>query len=75
MVADREIDLRGMGCSTVLIHLAAAARDCVATTYVTVITDDKGAPEELPAWCRMTGHRYSGPMVGSHDRYQLIFHP
>jgi tRNA 2-thiouridine synthesizing protein A len=25
-----------------------------------LIARDRGAPEDLPAWCRMTGHRLRG---------------
>jgi tRNA 2-thiouridine synthesizing protein A len=69
------LDLRGVGCASVLIELAAEARsDATADRSVVVWTDDRGAPTELPAWCRMTGHRYVGP-TDQPDQYQLILHP
>jgi tRNA 2-thiouridine synthesizing protein A len=69
------LDLSGVGCASVLIRLAATARDTTTPTPVTLITDDRGAPEELPAWCRMTGHLFLGNMVGKPDHYELVLHP
>jgi tRNA 2-thiouridine synthesizing protein A len=68
------LDLRGVGCASVLIELAAQARTDSTTRTVLVLTDDRGAPTELPAWCRMTGHHYVGP-TNQPDQYQLTLHP
>jgi tRNA 2-thiouridine synthesizing protein A len=68
-------DLRGAGCASVLMELAAQARSDVTPDRVVVVwSDDRGAPTELPAWCRMTGHYYVGP-TEQPDQYQLILHP
>jgi tRNA 2-thiouridine synthesizing protein A len=69
------LDLRGTGCATVLIRLAATARTAAPDSAVTVWTDDRGAPSELPAWCRMTGHRYVGVHPTEHDQYELVLNP
>lgn len=70
------LDTRGSGCASVLILLAAQARgDVSANRQVIVWTDDLGAPEELPAWCRMTGHRYIGVISDHPDQHVLIMHP
>jgi tRNA 2-thiouridine synthesizing protein A len=31
-------------------------------TVIHVLTTDPGAPLDLPAWCRLTGHSYLGPI-------------
>lgn len=69
------IDLRGAGCASVLIRLAAEAKSDQKTRTVVVWTDDLGAPEELPAWCRMTGHRFIGPVADQPSQYLLMLHP
>jgi tRNA 2-thiouridine synthesizing protein A len=70
------LDLRGAGCADVLIRLAALARGSVdANQHVIVWTDDRGAPTELPSWCRMTNHRYVGPLADRSDQYLLTLHP
>ena len=75
MGTERIIDLRGAGCATVLIELARIARtDSTPNRSVIIWTDDRGAPTELPAWCRMTGHCYDGP-TPTPDQYRLILHP
>jgi tRNA 2-thiouridine synthesizing protein A len=71
-----ELDLRGLGCGSVLMRLAATARSSGgALKRLVVVTDDRGAPEELPAWCRMTKHRYLGPVEGSDDQYRIELFP
>jgi tRNA 2-thiouridine synthesizing protein A len=70
------LDLRGAGCADVLIRLAALARDATdANQQVIVWTDDRGAPTELPSWCRMTHHRYVGPLDSQPDHYLLTLYP
>ena len=56
------VDLRGSGCAEVLIRLAGLARTALPDTDLLVMTDDRGAPSELPAWCRMTRNVYVGPV-------------
>lgn len=70
------LDVRGAGCADVLIRLAALARATDGPdAEIIVWTDDRGAPTELPAWCRMTRHRFDGPVPGHTDRYLLTLHP
>lgn len=71
------VDVRGLGCGSVLIELAARRRSISGPVVVLVWTDDAGAPEELPAWCRMTKQTFTGS-VGDVDgaaRYRLTLEP
>ncbi|MBA8795014.1 hypothetical protein FHX74_002642 [Friedmanniella endophytica] len=54
--------LRGgdLGCARLLILLARAVADLPDGTRVVLETTDPVAPIDLPAWCRLTGHRYLG---------------
>jgi tRNA 2-thiouridine synthesizing protein A len=69
------VDVRGAGCASVLIRLARLAKADSTPRNLTVWTDDEGAPEELPAWCRMTGHHFLGPVAGSTNRYCISLYP
>ena len=79
LVEPMVLDVRGLGCGSVLVRLAALRRTLAVSTTVAVWTDDAGAPEELPAWCRMTGQTYIGPCGSGQDvgtkQYVLILSP
>lgn len=51
-----EFDGKETGCGEILIDLRLHFRDLPAGTLVLVTARDEGAPLEMPAWCRMTGH-------------------
>jgi 8-oxo-dGTP pyrophosphatase MutT (NUDIX family)/TusA-related sulfurtransferase len=75
---DQLLDVRGKGCASVLIELAAIARTSTRPWRIEVWTDDLGAPEELPAWCRLTGHRYDGtvaPLAGAARHHVTLIAP
>jgi tRNA 2-thiouridine synthesizing protein A len=51
-----------LGCARLLVLLRDRARDLPDGTVVHLSTSDPVAPIDLPAWCRMTGHTYLGPV-------------
>jgi TusA-related sulfurtransferase len=78
---EMQIDQLGQGCASVLIELARAARTLRSASLgsrpkpmrIELLTDDRGAPTELPAGCRMTGHRFDG--AAAPDCYRLTLYP
>jgi tRNA 2-thiouridine synthesizing protein A len=54
---DREFDGGDTGCGELLLDLRLFFKPLAAGSRVLVITGDAGAPLEMPAWCRMAGHR------------------
>ena len=56
------IDGGDLGCARLLVLLRDRARTLPAGTVVHLTTSDPVAPVDLPAWCRLTGHRYLGPV-------------
>lgn len=58
------VDGGDLGCARLLVLLRARALELPAGTVVHLTTSDPVAPVDLPAWCRMTGHRYLGPVPG-----------
>ena len=53
---DAEWDAGEMGCGEVLIQLRFKMAELESGQVFKLTTRDSGAPEEMPAWCRMTGH-------------------
>jgi tRNA 2-thiouridine synthesizing protein A len=51
-----EWDAGWTGCGELLMLLSPRIRSLEAGQILRVIARDAGAPEDLPAWCRLTGH-------------------
>lgn len=57
--------LRGgdLGCARLLVLLRQEAKELAEGAVVHLETTDPIAPIDLPAWCRITGHDYLGPVA------------
>lgn len=62
------LDGGDLGCARLLVLLRARAAELAPGTVVHLTTTDPVAPIDLPAWCRMTGHRYLGPVADGRGR-------
>jgi len=51
------LDSRGRRCPLPVIDLAKVAASAASGTLITVLADDPAARYDIPAWCRMRGHR------------------
>ncbi len=71
------MDVRGLGCGSVLVRLAQKRKVISESTTILLWTDDAGADEELPAWCRMTLQQFGGRLDKVDDvwRYELTLTP
>ena len=56
IVAD-EWDAGDMGCGEVIILLRLRMQKLKPYDVLKLTAQDNGAPQDLPAWCRMTGRR------------------
>ena len=67
------VDARGERCPVPVIRLARLVRDLPETdgpVTVRVLATDPAAASDVPAWCRMRGHRYVGAEdQGDHTAY------
>ena len=54
---DQEIFTGELGCGELLMELKMQLERVGPGGLVRIVTDDPAAHTELPAWCRMTGHR------------------
>lgn len=51
------VDARGQRCPLPVIRLAQAVKDDPDADQVVVLATDPAAAHDIPAWCRMRGHR------------------
>ncbi len=66
------LDARGLRCPLPVIHLARLVHDDGSARGVTVWATDPAAAHDLPAWCRMRGHRFVGSRPGGgHTAYDI----
>lgn len=52
-----EWDAGMMGCGELILELRQRLNQLPPRATLILIARDPGVPEDLPAWCRMTGHR------------------
>lgn len=50
-------DAGGMGCGELILELKLRLGRLAPGSVFKLIASDPGVPEDLPAWCRMTGNR------------------
>jgi tRNA 2-thiouridine synthesizing protein A len=61
-------DAGDMGCGELLLALKLRLRPLAPGSVLRVIARDPAAPEEMPAWCRLTGHTL---VAADHPTYDL----
>ena len=54
--ADAEWDAGNMGCGELVMQLRMQFQPLKAGQILKLTATDAGMPEDLPAWCRLTGH-------------------
>jgi tRNA 2-thiouridine synthesizing protein A len=55
-MADDTLDCRGMMCPMPIVKLAKKIKDVASGQIIEMIADDVGSKEDVPAWCKRTGH-------------------
>src|ERR671923_2360229 len=53
---DSEWDAGDMGCGELVLELRMRLKPMRPGQLLKLTARDPGAPEDLPAWCRLTGH-------------------
>jgi len=66
-VADRW-DAGGMGCGELVMQLRRRLAALAPGSQFELVAQDPGAPEDIPAWCRLTGH---GLVASKHPVYLI----
>jgi tRNA 2-thiouridine synthesizing protein A len=49
-------DAGDLGCGDLVLELRGRLRDLPARAVLHLVARDPGAPADIPAWCRLTGH-------------------
>jgi tRNA 2-thiouridine synthesizing protein A len=65
---DDEWDAGDMGCGELVMHLRVRLKPMQPGQIFRLVARDPGAREDLPAWCRLTGHRL---MYADHPVYVI----
>ena len=65
MHIDQEWNAGELGCGDLVLELRRRLREAPGQVFK-VIALDLGAPEDIPAWCGMTGHELLAQDVHSH---------
>ena len=56
-MARQEIDARGLLCPLPVIRTQNQARQLAPGDEIEVLATDPGVRQDIPAWCRVHGHR------------------
>lgn len=60
MKADVSIDCLGLFCPMPIVKTAEKIKEIDAGKVLEVISDDEGIVDDMPNWCKMTGHEFLG---------------
>ena len=53
---DEIYDSVDRGCGDFIMDLRGVMTNLIPGTFLMIASRDAGAPVEIPAWCRLTGH-------------------
>ena len=56
VTADDEWDAGDLGCGELVLELRGRMLELAPGGVLRLIATDAGAPADIPAWCRLTGH-------------------
>jgi tRNA 2-thiouridine synthesizing protein A len=72
LAAHPTINLSELGCGDLVMALMKAVTPLEAGQIIDIIAHDPGAKEDIPAWCRITGHELlSGPSGNDGSLYTI----
>ncbi len=60
MKADQSLDCIGLYCPMPIVKTAEKIKQLKQGEVLEVVADDKGIKQDMPAWCRATGHEFLG---------------
>ena len=60
MKADQSLDCVGLYCPMPIVKTAEKIKQLKEGEVLEVVADDKGIKQDMPAWCKATGHEVLG---------------
>ncbi|MDO8567352.1 MAG: sulfurtransferase TusA family protein [Dehalococcoidales bacterium] len=56
MKADKSLDCVGLYCPMPVVKTSQKIKELKTGEILEVVADDKGIKQDMPAWCKATGH-------------------
>jgi tRNA 2-thiouridine synthesizing protein A len=56
MKSDKSLDCVGLYCPMPIVKTAEKIKELKPGEVLEIIADDKGIKQDMPAWCKATGH-------------------
>jgi len=60
MEANQSLDCVGLYCPMPIVKTAEKMKGLKPGEVLEVVADDKGIKQDMPAWCKATGHEFLG---------------
>jgi len=60
MKAEQTLDCVGLYCPMPIVKTADMIKKMKQGEVLEVVADDKGIKQDMPAWCKATGHEFLG---------------
>ena len=60
MKAEQTLDCVGLYCPMPIVKTAEKIKGLKTGEVLEVVADDKGIKQDMPAWCKATGHEFLG---------------
>lgn len=60
MKADKSLDCVGLYCPMPIVKTAQEIKGLKKGEVLEVVADDQGIKQDMPAWCKVTGHECLG---------------
>lgn len=60
MDKDASLDAVGLYCPMPIVKTSKAIKEIEVGQVLEIIADDEGIKEDMPAWCKTTGHEFLG---------------
>ena len=58
MKADETLDCMGLYCPMPIVKTAEKIKGLKTGEILEIVADDKGIKQDMPAWCKATGHEH-----------------
>ncbi len=68
---DKTVDARAMACPGPLLEVKKAIGSVAVGQTLEIMSGDKGSQEDIPAWCKKSGHEYLGYV--ERDGYDSLY--
>jgi len=60
MKAEQSLDCVGLYCPMPIVKTAEKIKEIKTGEVLEVVADDRGIKQDMPAWCKATGHEFLG---------------